>query len=324
VRGLLSMAECIDAVRSALIDLAGGRGIQPLRPVMWLPERIGALGVMPGYLPSIGVMGIKTVSVFPGNAGTEHDAHQGTVMLFDDQHGTLLAIIDATEITAVRTAATSAVATDLLARPDASVLAVLGSGVQAGSHIAAMAQVRPVTEVRVWSRNGSHADALVRTAAANYPGLDIRALDAVADTVAAADLVCTTTASQEPVLSGDLLDPGMHINAVGSSVPFTRELDGPAMARSTLFVDRRESTLNESGDFLLAKEEGLVTEDHIVAELGEVLIGTHPGRQAADEITLFESMGLAVEDVAAGYVVYRNALESGAGTPIALGGLRHA
>ncbi len=272
------MAECIDAVRVALIDLAGGRGIQPLRPVMWLPERVGALGVMPGYLPSIGVMGIKTVSVFPGNAGTEHDSHQGTIMLFDDQHGTLLAIIDATEVTALRTAATSAVATDVLARPDASVLAVLGSGVQAGSHIDAMAQVRPLTEVRVWSRNGSHAEALVRTAAASHPGLDIRALDAVADTVAAADLVCTTTASLEPVLDGDLLDPGMHINAVGSSVPFARELDGPAMAGSRLFVDRRESTLNESGDFLLAKEEGLVAEDHIVAELGEVLIGAHPGR----------------------------------------------
>lgn len=278
MRGLLSMAECIDAVRGALIDLAGGRGIQPLRPVMWLPERVGALGVMPGYLPSIGVMGIKTVSVFPGNAGTEHDSHQGTIMLFDDQHGTLLAIIDATEVTALRTAATSAVATDVLARPDASVLAVLVSGVQAGSHIDAMAQVRPLTEVRVWSRNGSHAEALVRTAAASHPGLDIRALDAVADTVAAADLVCTTTASLEPVLDGDLLDPGMHINAVGSSVPFARELDGPAMAGSRLFVDRRESTLNESGDFLLAKEEGLVVEDHIVAELGEVLIGAHPGR----------------------------------------------
>jgi len=199
-------------------------------------------------------------------------------MLFDDQHGTLLAIIDATEVTAVRTAATSAVGTDVLARPDASVLAVLGSGVQAGSHIDAMAQMRPVTEVRVWSRNGSHAEALVRTAAASHPGLDIRALDAVADTVAAADLVCTTTESSEPVLGGDLLDPGMHINAVGSSVPFARELDGPAMAGSRLFVDRRESTPNESGDFLLAKEEGLVAEDHIVAELREVLIGAHPGR----------------------------------------------
>ena len=318
------MAECIEAVRDAFAELAAGRAIQPLRPVMWLPDRVGALGMMPGYLVSLGVLGIKTVSVFSGNAGTEHDSHQGTVMLFDDENGTLLAIIDATEITAIRTAAASAVATDALAQADASVLAVLGSGVQARSHIVAMAQVRPLRQVRVWSRNSVHADDLVDSVAADHHGIDIRSSPSVADAVAGASLVCTTTASPDPMLTGDLLEPGMHINAVGSSVPFARELDGPAMARAALFVDRRESTRNESGDFLMAKEEGFIEDGHILAEVGEVLTGAHPGRQDGTEITMFKSLGLAVEDIAAGHVVYRNAVAAGAGKLMAIGGLRRA
>ena len=318
------MDACIDAVRGALRELASGEGLQPLRPIMWLPEHIGALGLMPGYLRSIGVMGIKTVSVFPANAGTEHDSHQGTVMLFDDQNGALLAIIDATEVTAVRTAAASAVATKLLARPRASVLAILGSGVQARSHITAMRHVRPLREVRIWSRNATNADRLARSARIEHPGLEIRAAGSPAEAVSGADIVCTTTATTEPILSAALLEPGMHINAVGSSVPFARELDGPAMARATLFVDRKESTLNESGDFLLARNQGLIDEDHIVAEIGEVLTGDHPGRKHDDEITLFESLGLAVEDLAAGWVVLENARAAGAGTALAIGGLRHA
>lgn len=324
VRELLPMGECIDAVRTALAELAAGRGLQPLRPIMWLPEHVGALGLMPGYLESIGLMGVKTVSVFPGNAGTEHDSHQGTVMLFDHENGTLLAIIDATEITAVRTAAASAVATELLARPVASVLAILGSGVQARSHITAMTHARPIQEIRVWSRNTVNAERLTRSARTEHPGLDIRVVASPAEAVTGAHLICTTTATTEPILTGDLLEPGMHINAVGASVPFARELDGAAMARATLFVDRRESTLNESGDFLLARDEGFVDDDHIVAELGDVLVGNHPGRQRDDEVTLFKSLGLAVEDVAAGSVVYQNARTAGVGTPLAIGGLRHA
>jgi ornithine cyclodeaminase len=318
------MDACIDAVRGALRELASGGGLQPLRPIMWLPEHIGALGLMPGYLRSIGVMGIKTVSVFPANAGTEHDSHQGTVMLFDDQNGALLAIIDATEITAVRTAAASAVATELLARPRASVLAILGSGVQARSHITAMAHVRPLEEVRIWSRNATNADRLARSARVEHPGLDVRVVGSPSEAVAGAHIVCTTTATTEAILPGGLLEPGMHINAVGSSVPFARELDGPAMARTSLFVDRKESTLNESGDFLLARDEGFIDEDHIVAEVGEILIGHHPGRRHDDEITLFESLGLAVEDVAAGWLVLENARAAGVGTAMAIGGLRHA
>jgi len=322
VRSLLPMADCITAVREALRALARGEGIQPLRHVMWLPERVGALGIMPGYLSSTGMIGVKTITVFPGNAGTEFDSHQGTVMLFDDEHGRLLAVIDATEVTAIRTAAASAVATDLLARADASVVAILGTGVQAGTHITAMAEVRAVGEFRVWGRDQGRAAQLVESAAGSLEG-EIKVVETAAEAVAGADIICTTTASREPVLLGETLEPGMHINAVGSSVPFARELDAAAMAASRMFVDRRESTVNESGDFLMAKEEGAIDDSHIVAEIGEILIGKAGGRSGDDEITLFKSLGLAVEDVAAGTLVYEKALATGAGTSVEIGGARH-
>lgn len=323
VRDLLPIEDCIDAVRDALVTLAEGEAIQPLRPVMWLPDRRGALGMMPGHLSSVGMIGIKTITVFPGNAGTEYDSHQGTVALFDDENGRLLALIDATEITTIRTAAASAVATDALARLDASVMAVIGSGVQAGSHIEAIPHVRPLREVRIWSRTREHAERLAGTASGAGP-YEARAVSSVAEAVDGADIVCTTTASPEPVLTSEHLRPGMHINAVGSSVPFARELDGAAVARARLFADRLESTVNEAGDFIIARDEGFVTEEHIVGEVGDVLIGEVSGRTDDAEITLFESLGLAVEDVAAGHVVYRNALERGAGTRLTLGGKRHA
>lgn len=320
VPDLLPMADCIEAVREALADLARGGSIQPLRPVMWLPERVGALGMMPGHLGAIDTMGIKTVTVFPGNAGTEFDSHQGTVMLFDATNGRLKAVIDATEITAIRTAAASAVATDVLSRKGSSVLAVLGAGVQGRSHVEAIPLVRPISEIRVWSRSPESA---ARLAGAGAGGITIGVAATVAEAVAGADVVCTTTASPDPILTGSLLEPGMHVNAVGSSVPFARELDTEAMARSRIFVDRRESTINESGDFLLAKADGAIGDDDIVAEIGELVVGAHPGRGSEDEITTFVSLGLAIEDIAAGDLVYRNALVSGKGVGIEFGGARH-
>jgi len=320
VRDLLPMADCIDAVRRALTALGRDDAIQPLRPIMWLPEKVGALGMMPGYVGSIDTMGIKTVTVFPGNAGTDLDSHQGTVMLFDATNGRLKAVIDATEITAIRTAAVSAVATDVLARTDSSVLTILGAGVQGRSHASAIPLVRPITEVRVWSRTTASAERL----AASLPDVtSVAVFDSVEDAVAGADIICTTSASAEPILRGDLLEPGMHINAVGSSVPFARELDSNAMARSRLFVDRRESTINESGDFLMARADGVIDADHIVAEIGELLNADHPGRESDDEITLFKSLGLAVEDIGAADLVYRNAIDAGRGVAIEFGGTRH-
>lgn len=320
VNELLPMPDCIDVVGEALAALARGEGIQPLRPVMWLPDKVGALGMMPAYLGPIETMGIKTVSVFPGNTDTEYDSHQGTVMLFDAANGRLKAVLDATEITATRTAAASAVATDHLARPDASVLAILGSGVQGAAHLRAIPLVREIAETRVWSRNPDHAHRLVENIGDNT---NIRTASSVAEAVAGADVICTTTASPEPILSGDMLEPGMHINAVGSSVPFARELDTDAMARSRLFVDRRESTVNESGDFLMARADGAIDEDDLIAELGEVIIGSHPGRRSESDITTFVSLGLGVEDIATADLVYRRALEAGRGVSMEFGGSRH-
>lgn len=322
VQELLSIQECMQVVRDAFITLARGEAINPLRPVMWLPERVGALGMMPGYLGKANAMGIKVVSVFPGNEGTEYDSHQGAVMLYETEHGRLLALIDASEITAIRTAAASGVATDLLARPESTRLAILGSGVQARSHLAAMLAVRPFSEVYVWSRTQAHAEAFVGRESERH-GEAIRVAESVEAAVENADVVCTVTSAEEPILAGRWLPDGTHINAVGSSVPFTRELDTETVVRSRLFVDRIESTLNEAGDFLFPKKEGAINDDHIQAEIGDVLIDEHSGRESDAEITLFKSLGLAVEDVAAAQRIYENALEQGVGTSVELGGERH-
>jgi ornithine cyclodeaminase len=322
VMELLPMSECIDVMAQALTTLAQGEAILPLRPIMWLPERVGALGLMPGYLGDIQAMGVKVVSVFPGNHGTEYDSHQGTVLLFETEHGRLLAMMDATEITAIRTAATSGVATRLLARGEANDLALLGSGVQAKSHLAAMLAVRDIQRVRVWSRNADHARHFAQAQAKKH-GINVEVSGSVAEAVAGADIICTTTAAPEPILHGDWLEPGVHINAVGSSVAFARELDTGAMVKSRLYVDRRESTVNEAGDFLFPQKEGAIDESHIVGEIGEILMGKVAGRQTDSEITLFKSLGLAVEDVASAYHIYKKATVTGRGTWVELGGERH-
>ncbi len=321
VRALLTMGECMEAMAEALRSLARGQVILPLRPVMWLPDKFGALGMMPAYSAALDRFGVKVVSVFPGNHGTPYDAHQGTVMLFEAKHGRLLALMDATEITAIRTAAVSGLATEALSNPGAGDLAILGSGTQARTHLRAMAQARTLRRVRVWSRSAANARAFAEREASAVP-IPIEVCDTARGAVAGADLICTTTSSPEPVLLGEWLAPGVHINAVGSSVAHTRELDAAAMARGRLYVDRRESTLNESGDYLMAKREGALTDASIVGELGEVLIGSRPGRASAAEITIFKSLGIAIEDLASAEFLYHRALELGAGQRVEMGGVR--
>ena len=301
--------------------VARGDALQPLRTAMWLPSRSGLLGMMPSYLGDRGVMGIKVISVFPHNQGTDFDSHQGAILLYEIEHGRLLAVIDATEITAIRTAAVSAVATQQLARSDAGDLAILGSGVQAHTHLQAMIQSRTIRRVRIWSRNPVHCRAFAERESKRH-GFKIEATEDARDAVANADLICTVTAADEPIVYGDWLSAGVHINAVGSCTPMARELDGSTVQRAKLFVDRRESVLNESGDFLLASKEGLIDDQHIQAELGEVLVGHHQGRGSNDEITLFKSLGLAVEDLACADHVYHRALEGKVGTDVELGGTR--
>lgn len=319
VRELLPIRECMDAVAEALGDLARGGGSQPLRSELVLPDRQGVLVWMPGSLASGRPFGVKILSVIDNAAKMGLDSHQGGVMIFDPDSGSPLALLEAGAITAVRTAAVSAVATDMLARPDAATLAILGTGTQALSHIGAMLEVRPFESIRVWSRNPETVEAFVEEQAERF-GVRIEAAADVKSAAAGADVICTTTAARQPILFGDMLDDGVHINAVGASAQTWRELDTGVVHRSKLFTDRRESLENEAGEYRLALEQGLIDSDHLQAELGEVLIGAHPGRASDGEITLFRSLGLAVEDVAAGWLVYQRALEHGGGTRVDLGG----
>jgi len=318
---LLPMKECAELMAETLRTLARGDAVQPLRTAMWLPDRSGLLGVMPAYLGKPRSMGLKAVSVMPGNHGTPYDSHQGAVLLFEAEHGSLLAVIDGSSITAIRTAAVSAAATRVLAREDAGDLAILGTGVQASTHLEAMSATRSLSRVRVWSRDPAHARAFAERESGRC-GCFIEQSRSARDAVEGADLICTVTASREPVLLGDWIASGAHINAVGASFKGARELDTRAVARARLFVDRMESALHEAGDFLIPREEGAIRDDHIVGEIGDVLLGTTPGRRSAEEITLFKSVGLGVEDVAAAHLIYENALRNGAGTAVEMGGHR--
>jgi ornithine cyclodeaminase/alanine dehydrogenase-like protein (mu-crystallin family) len=322
VRQLLPMAECIEVMAEALKALARGQAILPLRPVMWLPEKVGALGMMPAYMEDLQIMGLKIVSVFPGNHGTEYDSHMGAVMIFETKHGQPLAMMDATEITAIRTAAVSGVATKLLSREGAGDLAVLGSGTQARTHLDAMLLCRKIRRVRVWSRDPENARQFSERESRRH-NITVELMPTVQAAVQGADIICTTTSSPNPILFGQHLSPGAHINAVGSSVPFARELDTEAVVKSRLFVDRRESTMNEAGDFLIPKKEGAIRDDHIQGEIGEILLGKVKGRKLQEDITLFKSLGLAIEDLASAHHIYKKASAGGRGTLVELGGSRH-
>ncbi|MFL6193085.1 MAG: ornithine cyclodeaminase family protein [Thermoanaerobaculia bacterium] len=308
VEALLPVAECVDVIDGALRALTRGEAVQPLRSSLWMPDRHGLLVTMPGMLGP--VVGVKVLTVIPENHLHGEESHQGLVLLFDQERGTPLAVLDATAVTAIRTAAASGVATRALARPDAGDLAILGSGTQAVSHLEAMRAVRTLRRIRVWSRRPESAH---RFAAAQGErlGLDVEVLPTAREAVAGADLICTVTAATEPVLMGEWIAPGAHVNAVGASTPNARELDSAAVARARMYVDRRESALAESGDFRMARDEGAIGEDHLLGELGDVLEGRVPGRRSDEEITLFKSLGIAVEDLAAGLYLYRKALAAG-------------
>jgi alanine dehydrogenase len=321
VRELLPMGECVEVMEAALASLARGEVLLPLRQITWLPDGRSALATMPAYAGHLGAVGVKVITVFPGNEGTDLDAHQGAVLLFEAERGRPLLLCDATEVTAIRTAAVSGVATKHLAREDATDVAILGSGTQARSHLEAMLAVRDVRTVRVWSRTEEHARSFAERGS-EARGLQIEVARTAEDAVRGADVVCTTTSSREPVLHGEWLAGGAHVNAVGFSGKAGREVDTEAVKRARLYVDRRESAVNEKGDVVIPLAEGAIGEDHILGELGEVLVGTAPGRTSPDEITLFESAGLAIEDLAAAHHLHVKAAEKGIGARVELGGRR--
>jgi ornithine cyclodeaminase len=313
------MRECIPLMRDAFISLANGDVVLPLREKVRLPDGSGVLGLMPGYLGKPESFGLKVVTVMPGNHGTPYDSHQGVVMLFGVKHGEPLAILDATAITAIRTAAASAAATDALANSDAGDLALIGSGAQAQTHLAAMQCVRPLRRVRVWSRTRANAERFARDER-DHNDLEIEVCADAEVAVRDADIVCTTTAAREPILKGEWLAPGTHVNAVGACFSTSRELDTEAVRQARFFTDARESCVNEAGDFLLARAEGAIDDAHLLGELGEVLVGKVPGRVSHDDITIFESLGIAIEDLASAHFIHRRALDTGKGTWLDWGG----
>jgi ornithine cyclodeaminase/alanine dehydrogenase-like protein (mu-crystallin family) len=304
VERLLTMRECIGVMEEALSSLARGEMHQPLRMPVRAPGAQGLLGLMPAYRGGqVPVYGLKEVCVYPGNPSRGLDTHLGAVLLHSGETGELLAVMNASAITAIRTAAASAVATKLLAREEATTLAIIGAGVQAKSHLEAIPLVRNIADVRVYSRTREKAEKLGGRVAAS-----------VEEAVRDADIIVTVTSSKDPVLRREWIAPGTHINAVGSSIPTARELDAATMGAATLFVDRRESTTNESGDYLFALREGAIRADHSLTEIGDVLIGAARGRTSRDEITLFKSLGLAIEDLAAAAFIYDKVKRSGGGT----------
>ncbi|HEX2044004.1 MAG TPA: ornithine cyclodeaminase family protein [Gaiellaceae bacterium] len=312
VRELLPMEECIELMAEALAALERGEVSMPLRSMFRPPGAESLMGLMPAHRAGPeAAYALKAICVFPGNPARGLDSHQGAVLLFDGETGELRAAVNASAVTEIRTAAVSGVATRLLARREARTLAVLGAGVQARSHLAAMRAVRDFEDVRIWSRTPDHARALAEGAGAETAASAEEAL-------AGADVVCTTTTAREPVVRREWLAPGAHVNAVGSSIATARELDTATMAAAALFVDRRESTLNEAGDYLLAAAEGAIGPGHIRAELGELLTGKAEGRRVEDELTVFKSLGIAAEDLAAAEHLYRRARETGAGSEVEL------
>jgi ornithine cyclodeaminase/alanine dehydrogenase-like protein (mu-crystallin family) len=314
VRRLLPMEECIELMARVLADLSQGRVWQPLRFVVRPPEEASLMGLMPAHRSAPeAAYGLKTVCIFPGNSARGLDMHQGGVMLFDGETGELRALVNASAVTAIRTAAVSAVATRALARETARELAILGSGVQARAHLEAMAKVLPFDRARVWSRTAERAAAFAAEAEAPFP---VEAVESAEAAVAGADVIVTATSTREPIVEREWLAAGAHVNAVGSSVPTARELDASTISAAALFADSRESLVNESGDYLRAVEEAGIGPGHIRAELGEVLAGSREGRRFEEELTVFKSLGLAVEDLAAAEHVYERARAGGAGARV--------
>jgi ornithine cyclodeaminase/alanine dehydrogenase-like protein (mu-crystallin family) len=318
VRAALTMSDCIEAMDAVLREFAAGELYLPLRSVVRPPKSPGLMGLMTAHRAGdTPAFALKAVAIFPENPRRGLDAHQGVVVVFDGVDGRVRGLIDASAVTAIRTAAVSAVATRALAREGASTLAVLGAGVQAEAHLEAMACVLPLERVRIYSQRPERAGQLADTAALRY-GVDVSAAATVEGALHDAAVVVTATTAREPIVERAWLAPGAHVNAVGSSIPTTRELDGATMAAARIVVDARESALNESGDVLLAMREGTLADDVSLVELGEVLIGSAPGRANADELTVFVSLGLAVEDLAAAELALRVAEGAGLGAEVTL------
>ncbi|AKM29035.1 hypothetical protein AB870_01175 [Pandoraea faecigallinarum] len=324
IAALMPVGDAIPVMSDMFGALAREQIHLPLRQIIRPPDALGAkgmLGMMPAFLAGaaggVSVYGAKVGTFFPGNSALGKDPHQGCVLLMSGETGELLAVMNAAQITGIRTAAVTGLATRLLARHDATRLALIGAGHQAHWHLAALAAVRPLQHVRVASRSLATAQAFVDREQPRY-GCRLEAVTSVEAAVRDADVVVTVTNSADPVLKAEWIAPGTHVNLVGSSTPRHREADTTLMAQAQLFVDRRESTVNESGDYLAAAAEGRIGPEDLLAELGELVIRSHPGRTDAESVTLFKSLGMGAQDVALAAALYRRAQHAGTGVRAAL------
>ncbi|MEY9543135.1 ornithine cyclodeaminase/alanine dehydrogenase-like protein (mu-crystallin family) [Bradyrhizobium diazoefficiens] len=296
VRSHLTLKRCIPAIRRAMMVLSAGETRQTLRQIVPIQDR-GAFGVMQGALPGDAPFGAKVLSVFPKNVQGGGQSHQGLMVLFDAHTGEPTHIVHAGELTAIRTAAASAVATDALARPEASRLAVLGSGEQAGMHARAICEVRPIERIYLWARSPEKLNALARDLERSL-GRPVLPMRTVREAVAHADIVCTTTAASEPILHSSEIADGAHINVVGSSNLGPREIDDDLVARARFFADHKVSVLSQGAEFASAKATGLVDDSHLQGEIGEVLLGSVHGRRNNSDVTIYKSLGNIVQDLA--------------------------
>jgi ornithine cyclodeaminase len=305
----LTYEVCIPLMREAMIALSQGRTRQLLRGILDLGEG-NMLGVMPGAMDGA-AFGAKLVSVYPGNFAKGGPSHQGVIALFDPADGAPICLVDAGEVTAIRTAAASAAATDVLARADAEHVAILGYGEQAWRHAGAIAAVRKLSRITVWGRSPNVADTFVKRVRDEL-GLNCVAAPSVEAAVADADIICTTTAAAEPILFSRQVADGTHLNLVGSSRAGPSEVDTALVARVRLFADHREGVLAQGAEFLKAKAEGLVDDSHVLGEIGEVMAGTLPGRLSAADVTAYKSLGSVVQDIACAWKLYQDARDGGA------------
>lgn len=306
VRDLLPMAACIELMRKAMALVPVGQADQPIRSSLHHPNGRGLLSVMPGRTAEPDWLGLKAVSVFPGNFASELGSHQGVVLLFDPERGSPVAMLEGRAVTAIRTAAATAVATDALALPDASVLAILGYGEEARTHLEAVPQVRGFGEILAWGRDWTKVQAFAQEQSETLG----RRVEPVREAEAAArraDVICTTTAAQEPFFRAAWLRAGQHLNIMGSSVPTTSEIEPEVVAASRFFVDFKDSALELAGDFRRAKAAGLIDDSHILGSIGDILIGRVAGRRSPQDVTLFKSLGMIAEDLVAADFILKQA-----------------
>jgi alanine dehydrogenase len=315
VQSLMNIDELIAALEKAHVQYSTGKAVMPVRLVVPLPQIHGRITSMPGFLNEDKALGMKVVTYFQDNPKQNLPAILGTIMLFSPETGKMIAAMDGSYITAIRTACASAMATKALANGETPSLGILGAGVQARAHIEALTRVRKIERIKIYSPSGASA-ARIKKDLEPAIKIPIEVAGSSEDAVRDADLLVTGTTAKEPIVKSEWLKPGVHLNAVGSHRPDYREIDAATMARAKVVVDSREAIMAECGDILLAIRDKAISGDHIHAEIGDVLAGTKPGRSSTDEVTLYKSVGIAIQDVATANLVYRKALERGVGTTV--------